>query len=54
MSIYTKRKHKGENPIKIIQEKVAQINEELEEKHFDRKQLELEKEKTFENLVNSI
>jgi len=26
----------------------------LEEKHFDRKQLELEKEKTFENLVNSI
>ena len=51
---HIKRKHKGENPIKIIQEKVAQINEELEEKHFDRKQLELEKEKTFENLVNSI
>ena len=51
---HIKRKHKGENPIKIIQEKVAQINEELEEKHSDRKQLELEKEKTFENLVNSI
>lgn len=51
---YIKKEYKGENPIKIIQEKVFEINSELEEKYFDRKLLETEKEKTFENLVNSI
>jgi len=51
---HIKRKHKGENPIKIIQEKIAEIHSDLEKKHSDKRLLEAEKEKSFEQLLNTV
>ena len=51
---HIKREYKGQSPIKIIQEKIAEIHSELEEKYSDRRLLEAEKEKIFEKLLNAV
>lgn len=51
---HIKREYKGQSPIKIIQEKIAEIHSELEEQYSDRRLLEAEKEKSFEKLLNAV
>lgn len=51
---HIQNKYKGENPIKIIQGKIEEINTQLSKKYSDKKQLEKEKEKSFEKLINTL